>query len=68
MTKDDTNRLCRWVRRVITSAPLETLLLVCENEVEGPAISFNPLVEHLSLKHATRLRVLDMSGCYSTLR
>ncbi|EIW56873.1 uncharacterized protein TRAVEDRAFT_127248 [Trametes versicolor FP-101664 SS1] len=63
-TTDETNRLCRWVRRVIANAPLETLRLICENETDGVAVSFHPLVEHLSAKHATRLRILDMPGCY----
>ncbi|OJT11096.1 hypothetical protein TRAPUB_12380 [Trametes pubescens] len=63
-TTDETNRLCRWVRRVIAKAPLETLRLICENETDGVAVSFHPLFEHLSLKHAARLRVLDMPGCY----
>ncbi|KAI0364045.1 hypothetical protein BV20DRAFT_1039616 [Pilatotrama ljubarskyi] len=64
MTKDHTNRLCRWVRRVIAKAPLEALRLVCENEVNGPAVSFDPLVQHLSLKHADKLRVLHMPDCF----
>lgn len=64
-TTDETNRLCRWVRRVIAKAPLETLRLICENERDGVAVSFHPLIEHLSLKHAPRLRVLDMPGCYA---
>ncbi|KAI0351224.1 hypothetical protein OH77DRAFT_1487729 [Trametes cingulata] len=64
MTKDHTDRLCRWVRRVIAKSPLELLRLVCENEVDGPAVSFDPLVEHLCMKHHEKLRVLHMPDCF----
>ncbi|KAI9061905.1 hypothetical protein FKP32DRAFT_1575048 [Trametes sanguinea] len=63
-TKDYADRICRWVRRVIAQSPIQTLRLQCENHVFGPAVSFDPLVEHLSIKHAARLRVLDMSDCF----
>ncbi|KAI8992763.1 hypothetical protein BD414DRAFT_482144 [Trametes punicea] len=62
--RDHANRLCRWVRRVVAKSPLESLRLVCENEVHGPAVSFDPLVEHLSLKHAAELRLLHMRDCF----
>ncbi|KAH9886922.1 hypothetical protein C8Q73DRAFT_748707 [Cubamyces lactineus] len=63
-TREHANRFCRWIRRVITHSPLETLRLICENEVFGPAVSFDPLVEHLTFKHASRLRILDMRDCF----
>ncbi|KAH9856164.1 hypothetical protein C2E23DRAFT_882278 [Lenzites betulinus] len=55
---------CKWIRHVIAKAPLESLRLVCEIEVTSPTLSFDPLIEHLSLKHATRLRILDMRRSY----
>ncbi|OSD03857.1 hypothetical protein PYCCODRAFT_1365235 [Trametes coccinea BRFM310] len=63
-TKDYADRLCRWVRRVVAQSPLQTLRLRCENHVCGPAVSFDPLIEHLSTKHSAELRVLDMSDCF----
>ena len=52
--------LYKWVRRVITYAPLETLRLLCEPQSSGAAPSFDPLLEHLIARHAQRLRVLDI--------
>ena len=63
-TREHANRFCRWVRRVISHSPLESLRLICENEAFGPAVSFDPLAEHLTLKHAVRLRILDMRDCF----
>ncbi|KAI0669045.1 hypothetical protein C8Q78DRAFT_1044339 [Trametes maxima] len=60
LTRDYTDHLCRWIRRLISRSPLVSLRLLCENGIDGPSVSFDPLAEHLSLKHATRLRVLEM--------
>ncbi|KAI0640962.1 hypothetical protein C8Q79DRAFT_1004016 [Trametes meyenii] len=60
LTRDYTDHLCRWIRRLISKSPLISLRLLCENGIDGPSVSFDPLAEHLSLKHATRLRALEM--------
>ncbi|TFK88123.1 hypothetical protein K466DRAFT_489557 [Polyporus arcularius HHB13444] len=62
-TRTDAAHLYKWIRRVITHSPLASLHLMCESEVYGPAPSFDPLLEHLSARHAATLRRLDMKDC-----
>ncbi len=59
MTTRDAAYLYKWVRRVVTYAPLESLRLVCEHQPSGAAPSFDPLLEHIIARHA-RLRILDL--------
>ena len=62
--REDAAYLYKWIRRVVSHAPLETLRLVCESEVCGASPTFDPLLEHLYLKHAGTLRALDMLRCF----
>lgn len=62
--RPDVDYLCRYIRQVVAYSALERLRLVCENEVQGASPAFNPLVEHLYLKHATTLRALHMPDCF----
>ncbi|TBU38334.1 hypothetical protein BD309DRAFT_972136 [Dichomitus squalens] len=59
-TSGDAAYLYKWVRRVITYAPLVSLRILCRREPWGAAPSFDPLLEHLIARHAQRLRVLDI--------
>lgn len=63
-TRTDAAHLYKWIRRVISHAPLESLRLVCEYELCGPEPTFDSLLESLSARHAKRLKVLDMRNCY----
>ena len=63
-TREDAAYLYKWLRRVISYAPLESLHLVCDNEVFGASPAFDSLVEHLYTKHFRTLRVLDMRDCF----
>ena len=57
-TSRDAAYLYKWVRRVVTYAPLESLRLLCEPHSSGAAPSFDPLLEHLIARHAQRPRLL----------
>ena len=63
-TRRDAAHLYKWVRKVISHAPLETLRLVVEDIPYGPAPTFDSLLEHLSARHAKTMRVLDMRDCF----
>ena len=63
-TRADAAHLYKWIRRVITHSPLASLRLACEIEVYGPAPTFDPLLQHLSARHAVTLRRLDAKHCY----
>jgi len=74
--RDDVNRLCVWVRRVISSAlALESLRLICNGE-QGPphtgaSVSFDSLTDHLEKKHHSTLRFLYLTSsfvCVGALR
>jgi hypothetical protein len=63
-------RLCKWMRNVVSSSPLEDLTVICDNgnnddaNNTGPNISFDSIVDHLSKKHAKTLRFLDLRSSY----
>ncbi|KAI0742435.1 hypothetical protein C8Q80DRAFT_1188375 [Daedaleopsis nitida] len=65
MTRIDAAHMYKWVRRVISHAPLECLRLIPEFVTQGgAAVTFDPLLEHLAARHAQNLRVLDMKECF----
>ncbi|OBZ74886.1 hypothetical protein A0H81_05149 [Grifola frondosa] len=57
--------LCKWVRRLVSSSPLEELRLVCEDSSRGASVSFDAVLSHLTQKHAETLRVLDMTKAFA---
>ncbi|RPD58526.1 hypothetical protein L226DRAFT_489951 [Lentinus tigrinus ALCF2SS1-7] len=63
-TRTDAAHLYKWIRRVSTHSSLTSLRLVCESEVYGSAPAFDPLLEHLSARHAATLRKLDAKDCF----
>lgn len=68
-TRIQAQTLCKWIRRVISSSPLQKLRLICDDESE-PAFafpSFSSLVDHLVQKHASTLRTLDMPTAFIDL-
>ncbi|KIL64554.1 hypothetical protein M378DRAFT_126372 [Amanita muscaria Koide BX008] len=61
--------LCKWMRKVVSSSPLEDLTVICDDGNNddgntGPNISFDSIVDHLSKKHAKTLRFLDLRSSY----
>ena len=59
--------MCKWIRRLTSSAVLEELELVCDDADEhpgGPHISYDGLVEHLTTKHHGSLRSLRMNHAF----
>ena len=55
---EDANALCTWVRRAISSAPLESLCISCEPHVNYGGMILDDLVSYLGQKHASTLRFL----------
>jgi hypothetical protein len=60
--------LCKWMRKVISSSPIEDLRVVCDRDDDsantGANISFDSIVDHLSKKHAKTLRFLDLRSSF----
>lgn len=62
--------LCKWMRKVISSAPIEDLRVVCDRDRDddgannGANISFDSIINHLSSKHAKTLRFLDLRSSF----
>ena len=60
--------LCKWIRRAISSSPLEDLRVIRDRNMDngyiGANISFDSVVDHLSKKHAKTLRFLDLGSSY----
>jgi hypothetical protein len=59
VTVQDVDRFSKWVRRAVSSSPLEVLRIRGE-EYRGAHVSCDGLISHLSMKHSDTLRVLDM--------
>ncbi|KAG6829234.1 hypothetical protein H0H92_005236 [Tricholoma furcatifolium] len=58
--------LCRWIKRVIMSSPIEHIHLIQDEGPRTVNIPFDNLLEHLVSKHATTLRTLDCRHAYVT--
>ncbi|KAG5643186.1 hypothetical protein DXG03_001390 [Asterophora parasitica] len=64
-TRSDALALCRWIKRIISNAPLEVLRLVCDDpSVTTAHVPVDNIVDHLVTKHHTTLRVLDLAETY----
>ena len=66
--REDVNRLCVWIRRTITSSPIEYLHIICDGPETysnaGANVSIDGLISHLAKKHAATLRFLHLSSSY----
>lgn len=64
LTRDHTNRLCKWIRVVVSTSPIECLRVICDSDSEDEPIagspSFDNIIAHLVNKHALTLRLLDI--------
>ncbi|KAF7331174.1 hypothetical protein MSAN_02436000 [Mycena sanguinolenta] len=61
---DVVDKLCAWVLRAITGAPIEHIRFCCDEyptDAEAPR-GFDVLVEHLSRENSDTLRALDLNG------
>lgn len=61
--------LCKWTRKIISSSPIEDLRVACDRDDDdgannGANISFDSIIDHLSNKHATTLRFLDLRSSF----
>ncbi|KAF8229386.1 hypothetical protein L208DRAFT_1424107 [Tricholoma matsutake] len=64
-TKREVNILCKWIRTVISSSPIEYLRIVCDDgESIGANVGFDSIIDHLVKKHFGSLRVLDFRSAY----
>ncbi|KDR81885.1 hypothetical protein GALMADRAFT_240158 [Galerina marginata CBS 339.88] len=61
-TRKEVDEFDKWVRRTIAgSLDLQTLTLYCEGRDASIYLSHNSLVGHITQKHATSLRYLDLA-------
>lgn len=69
-TRDEALAFCSWIRRAITSSSgsLRSLRLCCEDELDyyrsGANVGFDSLISHLTAKHYTTLRFLDIRATF----
>ena len=63
-TKRDVLALCKWIRTVISSSPIEDLRIICDDEHSGANVSYDSIVDHLAKKHSSSLRMLDFPRAY----
>lgn len=64
-TKREVIILCKWIRTVISSSPIEHLRIVCDDqEFISVNVGFDSIVDHLVKKHSGTLRVLDFRSAY----
>ncbi|KAG6890235.1 hypothetical protein C0995_010248 [Termitomyces sp. Mi166 len=57
--------LCRWVKWVISSSPIEHVCLLRDDQgPDATHIPFDNLIEHLAMKHASTLRIVDFREAY----
>ena len=74
-TCSEVARFCKWIRRTIAASPIQTLRIVAEgvgdddrDHYVSPAYpAFDNLIDHLSKKHATTLRHLDIKTAFVSL-
>ncbi|KAK0463037.1 uncharacterized protein EV420DRAFT_1761372 [Desarmillaria tabescens] len=63
-SRDEADRLGKWIRTVITSSPIEHLALLSDNNFVASNVRFDGIVHHLASKHAGRLRHLEMPHAF----
>lgn len=65
-TRPEATHLCKWIRRVTSSSPIESLTLVCDNILEmwGANVSYDGLIHHIAIRHAKTLRTLSMEHAF----
>ncbi|RDB17499.1 hypothetical protein Hypma_000999 [Hypsizygus marmoreus] len=57
--------LCKWIRKVISSSPIEHIRLICDDFYKFPAnVSFDSIVDHIVKKHSRTLLILDLGSAY----
>ncbi|KNZ77318.1 hypothetical protein J132_05746 [Termitomyces sp. J132] len=61
--------LCRWVKWVISSSPIEHVCLIRgDQDPDTIHIPFDSLIDHLATKHASTLRILDFKEAYVSVK
>ncbi|ESK96696.1 hypothetical protein Moror_6713 [Moniliophthora roreri MCA 2997] len=68
-TRADSDNLCDWILAIISSSPLEELHLIDDNgeainSDTGGEVKFHRLVQHLTMRHALTLKVLQIPNGY----
>lgn len=62
------SRICRWLCKLISAAPLRELRLYSTEARTPPFIRLNGLTQHILVKHTSTLRVLQLSSVYMHMR
>lgn len=62
--KEDACALSKWIRRVCSSSPLETLETISSDD-SGPSLCFDGLISHIASKHHRTLLAIQMSRAYA---
>ncbi|KAG9217720.1 hypothetical protein CCMSSC00406_0003591 [Pleurotus cornucopiae] len=65
-TRQDVDRLCVWIRRIISSSKLESLHLISDASpfACGASVSFDGLGEHISKRHGPTIRHLNLGSAF----
>lgn len=67
-TKREVVRFCKWIRMILSAAPIEHLRVICDHDDEdafyGANICFDNIIDHLAGKHSATLRILDLRSAY----
>ncbi|KAK0201056.1 hypothetical protein DFS33DRAFT_1446612 [Desarmillaria ectypa] len=63
-SRDEADRLGKWIRTVIASSPIEHLALLSDNDFVASNVRFDGIIHHLASKHAGRLRRLEMPQAF----
>ncbi|KAF8626651.1 hypothetical protein AX15_004743 [Amanita polypyramis BW_CC] len=66
--KREVMSLCKWMRKIVSSSPIEDLRIICDHDVDEPNsganISLDSIIDHLSKKHTKTLRFLHLRSSY----
>ncbi|KAF9444948.1 hypothetical protein P691DRAFT_735742 [Macrolepiota fuliginosa MF-IS2] len=78
-TRNEVRSLCKWIRRTISSSPIESLYIIQDDSSSsspgdsdddesmrntGANVSFRSIIDHLCCRHTDTLRVLYMPTAY----
>ncbi|KAF4588623.1 hypothetical protein EYR40_010176 [Pleurotus pulmonarius] len=65
-TRQDVDRFCVWIRRIISFSKLESLHLIDDTSpsVCGASVSFDGLGEHISKRHGPTIKYLNLGSAF----
>ncbi|KAK0478760.1 hypothetical protein IW261DRAFT_185830 [Armillaria novae-zelandiae] len=63
-SREEADRLGKWIRTVIASSPIEHLVLLSDKNFVTSNVCFDGIIRHLASKHPGRLRRLEMPHAF----